>query len=321
MLIKKLGKIEKYETYIDTAFSRGTKQVEDRRVEVKGKDRIIKSKSLELERVRIVKKTLINSLNKIFEAFPSFDELHPFYLEIISIYYDIGKLRKSLAGIQWVRRKIEKLEDEYSKQIKHAKYVKDINPIRNAFFARVDSVMKQIRGDLSLLEEFRRFDKWLPSVKTSSFSVCISGFPNVGKSTLLSKISSAKPEIDSYAFTTRRLNLGYIKRDIGEIQLIDTPGTLARFNKMNDIEKLAYIAMKNLANCIVYVYDKMEEYPWKEQKKLAEQLEKFKVPILFYLSKTDLLSREQIEEVKREVDVIVDCEELVAKMGEVKDKY
>lgn len=318
MLVKNIGKIDNYEKEIDIAFSRASRRVEDFREKVKGEDRIVKSKTLEIERVKTVKDELSGFLKRVFEANPKFDELHPFYIEMISLYFDIGKLRKSLAAMQWAKRKIDTLGSENISQIKRAMYVKEINPLRNSFLGRVNSVMKQIGKDLLLLDEFRKFTKWLPSIKTGIFTVCISGFPNVGKSTLLSKISGAKPEIDSYAFTTRRLNLGYIKK---EIQLIDTPGTLNRFNKMNDIEKLAYVAMKNLANCIVYVYDKMEEYPWEDQKKLAESLKDFKVPIIYYLSKTDLLTEEQINSVRKEIPkIIIDREELIAKMEDMKDK-
>lgn len=53
------------------------------------------------------------------------------------------------------------------------------------------------------------------------------GFPNVGKSTILSTISSAKPKIDNYHFTTLKPNLGVVKISQGESYVIaDIPGLI-----------------------------------------------------------------------------------------------
>lgn len=53
------------------------------------------------------------------------------------------------------------------------------------------------------------------------------GFPNVGKSTLLSKISSAKPKIDNYHFTTLKPNLGVVQLDEEKSFVVaDIPGLI-----------------------------------------------------------------------------------------------
>jgi GTPase len=53
------------------------------------------------------------------------------------------------------------------------------------------------------------------------------GFPNVGKSTLISKVTDAKPKIANYHFTTLVPNLGVVKYDVGQSFVIaDIPGII-----------------------------------------------------------------------------------------------
>jgi len=58
--------------------------------------------------------------------------------------------------------------------------------------------------------------------------VALVGFPNAGKSSLISRVSAAKPKIADYAFTTLIPNLGMIKGKTHDFVLADVPGLIER---------------------------------------------------------------------------------------------
>jgi len=298
MAFSDIKQVLKPSDYLDIAFSKAKK----RAAQVRGKSRSKKQedaklqKVLELERLTVVKNTLVSKFDDTIKSFPSLEDLTPFYKELMACFLDAGFLRKSLGALGWAKLKVVEFYLFYSKQIKHSNEVNHIARMRKDFYGRVSSALKQISKNLAYLEESRRIFKEFPVIKEMP-TVCIAGFPNVGKSTLLSKLTTARPEIKNYAFTTKQLNLGYsgFKDDsdtgssehIVKVQFIDTPGSLNRFEKLNNIERQAIIAQKK-CNLIIYVFDPTLQYPLDLQEKLLETTKKYDLPIIVYLSKTDL---------------------------------
>lgn len=128
------------------------------------------------------------------------------------------------------------------------------------------------------------------------------GFPNAGKSTLISKISSAKPKIADYPFTTLKPNLGIVRyREYDSFVVADIPGIIegASTGKGLGIQFLRHIERTRI---LLFMIDstqlKIEERNFlKDYKILLGELENYEAnlldkPRIICFTKTDAISAE-----------------------------
>ncbi len=133
------------------------------------------------------------------------------------------------------------------------------------------------------------------------------GFPNAGKSTLLSVVSAAKPEIANYPFTTLTPNLGIVKyRDHKSFVMADIPGIIegASEGKGLGLRFLRHIE-RNPVLLFLVPCDTIDIY--KEYKILLNELKKYNPELLdkkriLGISKCDMLDEELEKELKKEVN-------------------
>jgi len=292
MNFQKIRNIEKPEIYIKKAFNQSRKGKK-----IRAHDKNKRKKLEELQKIKLYKDVIYDDLQKIIKGFPDFNELSPFYKELINDQIDLDRLKVEISKISWIKQKLIQMFKDYFNRIKATYSLIKIKRIQKEFYGRTSSLLNKSNKTFEFLEKSRKKMRNFPSIKTKIKTICITGFPNVGKSTLLKKLTGSNVKIQPYAFTTKELLVGYIGK---KLQLIDTPGSLNRYNKMNNIEKQAYIALKYLAHDIIFVFDLTEScgYEMKEQLKLYNKIKKeFKdKQIIIYLSKADLISNNKINE-------------------------
>jgi len=265
MNFQKVKTVDSAKELLDVAIKRAKKR-EKELISSKKMKGIDKKIHIEKEKINLIKNSINTKLDSYVQSFPNLDSLSEFYNQIIATIVDTDKLRKALSSVNWASTKISELTADFQRKIKRGIDENKFLFLKKAFYGRISSVVKRIDKHLIFLEEARKILKSLPDINSDLFTICIAGFPNVGKSTLLSKITPSKPKIQNYAFTTKGLNIGYIIHRNRKLQVVDTPGTLARFDKMNNIEKQAYLSIKYEANIVIFIYDLTDTYPLESRK-------------------------------------------------------
>ncbi|RLF50109.1 MAG: GTPase [Thermoplasmata archaeon] len=260
------------------------------------------NKKIDVERAKTVAKihsvrdTLCATLDRYVRAFPSMDNIHPFYRSLIDVLIGVDSLRISLASVSGCSKNIRKVAREIVGSVRRARSVEYINKKRKEFYGRISSMIYGIGDNIAFLQSARETIKSFPEVSPNLPTVVIAGAPNVGKSMIVACLSSAKPKIASYPFTTKKLSVGHFVHEHMKYQVIDTPGLLDRpLEQRNKIERQAILALRYLAHLIVFVFDLSEScgYGVGEQKKILQSIKKdFRtIPMIIVENKSDICDK------------------------------
>lgn len=115
----------------------------------------------------------------------------------------------------------------------------------------------------------------LPSIDPATRTILICGYPNVGKSSFMNKVTRADVEVQPYAFTTKSLFVGHTDYQYLRWQVIDTPGILDRpLEERNTIEMQSITALAHLRAVVLYMVDLSETcgYSIKDQAALFDSI-------------------------------------------------
>lgn len=271
---------------LDKAFGRAAK------ITATGLDRQARTRNLAVARVKAAGTTIQTSLASYVKGFPSLDRLPPFYRELIDVLVDRGKLKKHLGAADWASQKAADITREYRRRIGRATGA-DISSMRREAYGRLSSVVGQIGKDLEALQEARRALRRFPAIDPRLPTIVVAGAPNVGKSSFVRAVSSGRPKVASYPFTTKGVHLGHFDRGVQRYQILDTPGLLDRPTEdRNAMERQALAALTHLANVVLFMIDPTETcgYPLDEQRRLRQEVQSLfpQIPVIVVENKADL---------------------------------
>ncbi len=192
------------------------------------------------------------------------------------------KAKKKYEGARNLKEKIKYTEEMISKCPKHKGAEKVLKNLKRR--------RKKLKKKQEKREEIRKGGYSL-AVEKQGYQVCITGYPNTGKSTLLKKLTNADPEIARYSYTTKEPEVGMLNHKGAKIQLVDLPPITD-----NAVEKQGEIMsiIKNTDGLIM----KLGDNPEKEEKTIKKEMEKINAdgkPIM-------KLKKEEIPEKKEVFD-------------------
>ena len=135
------------------------------------------------------------------------------------------------------------------------------------------------------------------------------GFPNAGKSTFLNFVSSAKPKIGNYPFTTLRPNLGTIKGSDSSYVIADIPGLIegASEGAGLGIKFLKHISRTGLLLLFIDLYSTENISPIDQINLLKKELDAYKDNLTQKVSwivcnKIDLINKEDKDQIINEIE-------------------
>lgn len=325
MIFEKIPTVPTSKELLNKSFSRATrakrgKRILDRETKLKAEE------SMLLTAANILSDNLIHIVRK----FPSLDTIPPFYLDLTEILVGVDELKMNLASVQWAGTKINELARKYVGIMRESE---DVKIVRKQAFGRISSIIESVDGNLHFLNDARNKLRKLPDIDDKPAFV-VAGYPNVGKSSFVALVSSAKPEIAPYPFTTKGLAVGHFERKGIRYQVIDTPGLLDRpLEERNEIELQAISALKHVGKVMIYLIDPSETcgYTLEKQMHLLDEIKKqFLIPIIVVANKTDIskvsanadmtmstLTREGVDAVvERMLEMVPETEAEPVKPGE-----
>jgi nucleolar GTP-binding protein len=282
MMFEKVRTVPTADELLDKAYSRAARAGRGKIKEVTDREELEESMLLTSSNI------ITDNLRNIAGDWPSLERMPEFYKELTEILVGIDRLKMSLGSLDWAATKVKEISRKYVGTMRKSQ---DPVLVRKQAYGRISSIVYDIDKDLRLLNDARNKLRDLPDVKEEP-TIVVAGYPNVGKSSFVSDITGARPEIAQYPFTTKSVTIGHFTFKRKRYQVIDTPGLLDRpLDERNDIERQAISALRHVGNVTLFIIDPSETcgYTLKEQYHLLKGVREFvEMPLLVVANKIDI---------------------------------
>ncbi|WFD33015.1 Nucleolar GTP-binding protein 1 [Malassezia sp. CBS 17886] len=268
--------------------------------------KITRIRSFYMRKVMFTKDAFTEKLQAILSEFPVLENMHPFTSSLMNVLYDKNHYKLALGQMNTARHLIEQVAKDYVRLIKFGDSLYRCKQLKRAALGRMATIMRRNKDPLAYLEQVRQHISRLPSIDPSTRTLVICGYPNVGKSSFINKVTRADVDVQPYAFTTKSLFVGHMDYKYLRWQVIDTPGILDHpLEEMNTIEMQAITALAHLRAAVLYFMDLSEQcgYTIEAQVQLFSSIKPLfaNKPTFLVINKIDVARLEDLDDERAQV--------------------
>lgn len=212
----------------------------------------------------------------------------------MNVLYDKNHYKLALGQLRTCRHLIDQVAKDYVRLLKFGDSLYRCKQLKKAalgrwvqkssafffeyswpcYYCSMATVMRRQKDPLAYLEQVRQHISRLPAIDPNTRTLLICGYPNVGKSSFINKVTRADVDVQPYAFTTKSLFVGHLDYKYLRWQVIDTPGILDHpLEDMNTIEMQSITALAHLKSCVLYFMDLSEQCGYTVEAQVGQALD------------------------------------------------
>ncbi|KAF2074574.1 hypothetical protein CYY_004120 [Polysphondylium violaceum] len=295
---KKITVVPTSRDFIDVVLSKTQRKTP---TEIHKQYAIGRIRSFYIRKVKYTSFSYHEKLSQIINDFPLLDDIHPFYADLINVLYDKDHYKLALGQLNTARNLIDNLSKDYLRLLKYGDSLYRCKQLKRAALGRMCTLMLKQGPSLQYLEQVRQHLARLPSIDPNTRTIMLTGYPNVGKSSFMNRLTRANVDVQPYAFTTKSLFVGHTDYKYDVWQVIDTPGILDHpLDERNTIEMQSITALAHLHSCVLFLVDISERcgYTIKQQVDLFFSIKALFLnkPLVVVLNKIDVRKPEEVPE-------------------------
>ena len=292
---KKIAPVPTAKDFVDVILSKTQRQTP---TVVHKQYHIARIRAFYMRKVKFCQQAYEERIARILDEFPRLNDIHPFYADLMNVLYDRDHYKLALGQLNMARGLIDRIGKDYLRLLKYGDSLYRCKQLKRAALGRMCTLMKKLKSSLDYLEQVRQHLARLPSIDPNTRTLLVCGYPNVGKSSFMNKVTRAECEVQPYAFTTKSLFVGHMDYKYLRWQVIDTPGILDHsLEERNTIEMQSVTALVHLKAAILYFVDLSEQcgYSVKQQVSLFHNIKPLfeGKPLMVVLNKSDMKTVEQ----------------------------
>mmetsp|Transcript_49415 Transcript_49415/g.120618 ORF Transcript_49415/g.120618 Transcript_49415/m.120618 type:complete len:682 (-) Transcript_49415:232-2277(-) len=259
---------------------------------------ISRIRSFYMRKVKFTQQAYEERIARILDEFPRLNDIHPFYADLMNVLYDKDHYKLALGQLNTARGLIDRIGKDYLRLLKFGDSLYRCKQLKRAALGRMCTLMKKLKSSLEYLEQVRQHLARLPAIDPNTRTLLVCGYPNVGKSSFMNKVTRADVDVQPYAFTTKSLFVGHMDYKYLRWQVIDTPGILDHsLDQRNTIEMQSVTALVHLRAAILYFVDLSEQcgFSIKEQVSLFHNIKPLfeGKPLIVVFNKSDMKTVDQ----------------------------